>query len=180
MTVYTAVLFVHAIAVLVLTAALTMEGWTLMQLRRAAHPADVRPWIGATQTIGIAAICSLVIIYVTGAYLTESLHAWDYAWPRFAVLEIVLFAIFGVLTGRRMRKIRRNALGNKGDLSQWSALVQSFFFKISLSTRIWIVIGTLLLTAAKPGLQESLAIVVGSLILGPVFSFVSFGRHSVA
>lgn len=180
MTVYTAVLFVHAIAVLVLTAALTMEGWTLMQLRRAAHPSDVRTWIGATQTIAIAAISSLVIIYITGAYLTESLHAWEYAWPRLAVLEIVLFAFFGVFTDRRMRAIRRYALANKGDLSQLRALTQSLFFKVSLSARIWIVMGTILLTAAKPSLQQSLVIVGGSLILGLVFSLVSFGRRSVA
>jgi hypothetical protein len=180
MTVYTAVLFVHAIAVLVLTAALTMEAWTLMHLRRAAQPADVRPWIGATRTIGIAAISSLVVIYVTGAYLTESLHAWESVWPRLAVLEIVLFAVFGVITGRRMRTIRRNALGNKGDLSQWTALTQSGFLKISLSVRIWIVMGTILLTAAKPGLQQSLVIVAGSLILGVLFSFVSFGGRSLA
>jgi len=41
MTIYTGVLFVHAIAVLVLTAGLTMEAWMLFQLRRASSPGDV-------------------------------------------------------------------------------------------------------------------------------------------
>jgi hypothetical protein len=53
------------------------------------------------------------------------------------------------------------------------------FVKVSLSTRIWIVMGTILLTAAKPALRESLLSVAGSLILGQLFSFVSFGRRSV-
>ena len=178
MNLYTAVLFVHAIAVLVLTAALTMEAWTLMQLRRAASPSEVRPWTEATQSIAIAAISSLVIIYATGAWLTESLRSWAFAWPRLAVLEIVLFALFGAITGGRMRAIRRYAASEKINPSEWNALTQSAFLKVSLSTRIWIVIGTILLTAAKPGLRESLVIVASSLILGLLFSFVSFGRRS--
>lgn len=40
--------------------------------------------------------------------------------------------------------------------------------------------GTILLTAAKPALRESLLIVAGSLLLGLSFSFVSFGRRSLA
>ena len=53
------------------------------------------------------------------------------------------------------------------------------FLKLSLSTRIWIVMGTILVTADKPALRESFLIVAGSLILGLLFSFVSFGRRSV-
>jgi hypothetical protein len=178
MNLYAAVLFIHAIAVLVLTAALTMEAWTLMQLRRAARPSEVQPWTAATQSIAIAAICSLVIIYATGAWLTESLHSWAYAWPRLAVLEIVLFALLGAITGRRMRAIRRYAASEKTNPPGWNALTRSTFLKVSLSTRIWIVMGTILLTAAKPALRESLVIVASSLILGLLFSFVSFGRRS--
>jgi hypothetical protein len=178
MNLYTAVLFVHAIAVLVLTAALTMEAWILLQLRQTMHPADVRPWIGTMQPVAIAAISSLIIIYVTGAYLTESLHSWAFAWPRVAVLEIVLFALFGAITGRRMRAIRRNTESEQMNPSEWKAMTQAAFLKISLSTRIWIVIGTILLTAAKPGLRESLAIAASSLILGLLFSYVPLGRRS--
>jgi len=179
MNLYTAVLFVHAVAVLVLTAALTLEAWILLQLRRTMRPSDAQPWIGTMQPVAIAAITSLVVIYVTGAYLTESLHSWAYAWPRLAVLEIVLFAILGAMTGRRMRAIRRHSANEQMNPSEWNALTSSPFLKVSLSTRIWIVMGTILLTAAKPNLRESLLIVAGSLILGLLFSFVSFGRRSV-
>ena len=131
------------------------------------------------QPVAIAAITSLVVIYVTGAYLTESLRSWAYAWPRLAVLEIVLFALLGAMTGRRMRAVRRHSANEQMNPSEWNALTSSPFLKVSLSTRIWIVMGTILLTAAKPNLRESLLIVAGSLILGLLFSFVSFGRRSV-
>jgi len=75
MNVYTAVLFVHAVAVLVLTAALTLEALILLQLRRTSRPSDAGPWIGTMQSVAVAAITSLVVIYVTGASLTESLHS---------------------------------------------------------------------------------------------------------
>ncbi|MGA8529683.1 MAG: hypothetical protein WB622_08215 [Acidobacteriaceae bacterium] len=178
MNLYTAVLVVHAIAVLVLTAGLTLEAWILLQLRRTMRPSDARPWIGTMQPVAIAAVTSLVVIYVTGAYLTESLHSWAFAWPRLAVLEIVLFALLGAMTGRRLRAIRRHSAGEQMNSSEWSALTSSPFLKVSLSTRIWIVLGTILLTAAKPNLRESLLIVASSLIFGLLFSFVSFGQRS--
>ena len=179
MNVYTAVLFVHAVAVLVLTAALTLEALILLQLRRTSRPSDAGPWIGTMQSVAVAAITSLVVIYVTGASLTESLHSWAFAWPRLAVLEIVLFAALGAITGRRMRAIRRDAASGQMNPSEWRALTSRQFLKVSLSTRFWIVIGTILLTAAKPDLRESLLIVAGSLILGLLFSFASFKRRSV-
>jgi hypothetical protein len=142
------------------------------------RPSDVQAWIGTMQPVAIAAITALIVIYVTGAYLTDSLHAWSFAWPRLAVLEIVLFALLGAMTGRRMRAIRRHFAAEQMNPSEWNARTSSRFLKVSLSTRIWIVMGTILLTAAKPNLRESLLIVACSLILGLLFSFVSFGQRS--
>lgn len=72
MNLYTGILFIHAIAVLVLTAALTMEAWTLLELRRVVRPADFLPWTRTIQPISAAAISSLIIIFLTGAYLTKA------------------------------------------------------------------------------------------------------------
>ena len=130
------------------------------------------------QPVAISAITSLIVIYATGAYLTESLHSWAYAWPRLAVLEIVLFALLGAMTGRRMRAIRRHSKRKQMNPSEWNALTSSPFLKVSLSTRIWIVMGTILLTAAKPDFRESMLIVACSLIFGLLFSFFSFGQGS--
>jgi hypothetical protein len=176
MTAYTGILFVHAIAVLVLTAGLAIEAWMLFQLRRAESAAEVRSWTAPIPGISVASISSLVIVYATGAYLTQSLGAWQFAWPKFAVLEIVLFALFGALTGRRLRAIRRlcnSVTGGESELNGW---LRNPLLKISLSIRIWIVVGTILLTAAKPGLTESLSIVLTSLVLGCASSLVTRGR----
>jgi hypothetical protein len=175
-TAYTAVLFLHAIAVFVLTAALTMEGWMLFQLRRTSSSTELRTWMLPLPGMTAAGISSLVIVFITGAYLTESLRAWEFAWPRFAVLEIVLFAVLGALTGRRLRAIRRLSSSVLDDRSAGHSRTGSFWLKLSLSVRIWIVFGTTLLTAAKPGFGESLSIVVASLLFGWACSLATFGE----
>ncbi|MEZ2348846.1 hypothetical protein [Terriglobus sp. RCC_193] len=148
----------------------------LFQLRRASNSAEVRSWTAPVPVLTAASIGSLVMVYVTGAYLTESLRAWELAWPRFAVLEIILFAGLGALTGRRLRAIRRlcNSVAEKE--SALKTRLRSPLLKILLNIRIWIVIGTLLLMAAKPGFSESLSIVVASVLLGWVSSLVTFRR----
>ena len=175
MTAYTTVLFLHAIAIFVLIAALTMEGWMLFRLRRTANWIDVRAWMLPVPGITVAGTSSLAIVFVTGAYLTESLKAWDFAWPRFAVLEIVLFAMLGILTGRRLREIRRISNGVLKNQPAWHSRAGNFWLKLSLSMRIWIVFGATLLTAVKPGFRESLGIVVTSVLIGCACSFATVG-----
>lgn len=179
MTLYSIILFVHAIAVLVLTATLTMETFLLVQLRRTVRPSDARIWIGAVPAIAIAAASSLVTIYITGGYLTKSLHASEFAWSRFAIIDVLIFALFGIFSGLRVRRIRLYSTENTADQSEWNGLARSALLKLSLTTRICIVMGTVLLTAAKPGLAECLVIVAGALMLGALFSLVSFGRRSM-
>lgn len=180
MKLYPAILFIHAIAVLTLTATLTMEFLQLAQLRRAARPSDARIGIGAMQAIGVAAVSSLVTILITGGYLSKSLGATGFAWSRLAVMDTIIFALLGAFSGSRLRALRRHSREQSISESEWRRLTQSAFLKFSLSTRIWIVMGTVLLTAAKPGLRESLLIVALSLILGLSLSFVHFGRRSAA
>ncbi len=176
MTIYTGVLFVHTIAVLVLTAGLTVETWMLFQLRRTSNPHEARSWAGPVPVLTVTSISSLAIVYITGAYLTESLKAWGLAWPRFAVLEIILFAVLGALTGRRLRAIRRLCNNVGGKESELKAGLRNSLLKISLNIRIWIVIGTLLLMAAKPGFEESLSIVMASVLFGWVSTRMTLGR----
>lgn len=156
-----------------------METWLLFELRRTAIPAQARGLVRIVPLIWVAAVGSLVIIYATGAYLTESLHSWESAWPRLAVAEIVLYAVLGAFSGTRLRAINRYFATHNAAQSEWAALTQSPFLKISLCTRIWIVMGTILLTAAKPPLKGSLIVVTGSLLLGFACSRISFGHRNV-
>ena len=174
---YTTVLFIHAVAVLVLTASLTIEAWSLFQMRRTPSIAELERAMAPLSWLTITSIGSLAVVYVTGAYLTERLAAWDFAWPRFAVLEVVLFAVFGAFTGRRLRAMRR-LCATQGSEAELASRARSNFLKVSLGIRIWIVIGTTLLTAAKPGFSGSLCIVAASLLLGALTALAPWGAKA--
>lgn len=59
MTIYTGVLFVHAFAVLLLTAGLAIEAWMLFQLRRASSLGEVRSWTAPVP--GLMAIGEIIV-----------------------------------------------------------------------------------------------------------------------
>ena len=179
MTLYSTILFVHGVAVLLLTSTLTMESLLLLKLRRTLRPIDARIWTGAVPVIAIAGVCALVTIYGTGGYLTKSLGATGLAWSRFAIVDVLIFALLSILTGQHIRAIRNFVHQNKSDQSEWRVLTRCWFLKLSLSVRICIVMGTMLLTAAKPALFQCVAIVGVALTLGALFSLLSFGRNSV-
>lgn len=179
MTLYSTILFVHGVAVLLLTATLTMESLLLWSLRRTLRPAEARIWTGAVPAIAIVGVSALFTIFVTGGYLSNSLGASGLAWSRFATIDVLIFALLGAITGFRIRAIRRFAHENKAGEVEWRALTRGSFLKMSLSTRIFIVMGTMLLTAAKPGLLPCVAIVNIALALGALSSLISIGRYSV-
>src|ERR1017187_11045271 len=98
LTPYAAVLFVHAVAVLTLTAGIAIETWMLYQMRRTPSLYEARLWVGAVPGLNVTGIVSLAIVLVTGAYLTAHLSAWAFAWPKLAVVGVLLFALLGGLT----------------------------------------------------------------------------------
>lgn len=179
MTFYSAILFVHGVAVLLLTATLTMETLLLFSLRRTFRPAEARIWTGAVPAIAIAGVSALVAIYGTGGYLSKSLGATGLAWSRFAIIDVLIFALLSGFTGFRIRAIRRLVRENRADELEWRAFTRGSFLKMSLSIRIFIVMGTMLLTAAKPALFQCVVIIGVALALGALFSLISIGRYSV-
>lgn len=176
---YVVVLFIHAIAVFVLVAALTFEASMLFQLRRVSNGSDARTLTAPAVGLSVTGISALAVVFFTGGYLTDSLNAWGFAWPRMAVLAIVIFAILGALAGRRLRAMRRLVAGSSVRGEEIDKRTQSPFLKVSLCVRIWIVLGTTLLTAAKPGLAASAGILAASLVLGLASSLGTLRWHTV-
>jgi hypothetical protein len=178
MTLYSTILFVHGVAVLLLTATLTMETLLLWNLRRTLRGAEARIWTGAVPAIAIVGVSALFTIFVTGGYLSNSLGATGTAWSRFATIDVLIFALLGGLTGVRIRAIRRFVAANGVDEVVWRSLTRSSFLKTSLTIRISIVMGTMLLTAAKPGLLLCVVVVGTALSFGALSSLISLGRRS--
>jgi hypothetical protein len=174
---YTTILFIHAVAVLILTASIAIEAWMLFQMRRTPSIAELRRAMTPVSGLTMASVSSLVVVYLTGAYLTERLAAWGFAWPRFAVLEVVLFGVLGAFTGHRLR-VMRKLFTKTGSEAELATRARSSLLKVSLGIRIWVVIGTTLLTAAKTGFSESLSVVAASLLFGALTALAPWGARA--
>jgi hypothetical protein len=176
MTPYTAVLSVHVVAVLTLTAGIATETWMLYQMRRTPSLNEARLWLGAVPGLTVPGIVSLAIVLITGAYLTARLAAWAFAWPKLAVVGVLIFALLGALTGTRLRAIRRACVEGATKESSLTDQLRSPFLKLSASVRIWIVCGTVLLMSARPGPLGSIGIILGSAALGLISTLFKFRR----
>jgi hypothetical protein len=178
MTLYSLVLFFHVTAVLGLCAALSFEVLSLYQLRRASTLSEVRRWIQPVPGLPLVTAGSALVIFISGIYLALRMAAFDLAWPKVTIAALLLIGPFGALTGKRMRALRQVCAGAKAINSELISRLQDPFLKASLSIRVAVFLGLVLLMSAKPELWESISIVVASVVFGLLSSIV-FWRRSV-
>lgn len=178
MTLYSLVLFAHVTAVLALFACLGLEAVCLSHLRRVSTLTEVQLWIDPVPGLSAIALGSLIVIVVSGVYATIQMSGFGLAWVKVTIASFALMAPLGGMTGRRMDYIRRLCASGKMNPSQVLGLLQRPFLKISLSIRIAVFLGIVLLMTAKPELPESLGIVGGSVILGLAAAFLVPSRRS--
>lgn len=176
MTFYSFVLFVHITAVLGLSAALSFEVLSLFHLRRASTLTEGRRWIAPVPGLPLIAAGSLLVIFFSGIYLAMRMSAFELAWPKVTLGALLLIASLGAVTGRRMRAIRRACADTKAINSELLRRLQDPFLKISLGIRIAVVLGIVLLMAAKPELWESISVVGTSVVLGLLSSLLAWRR----
>lgn len=179
MSLYTIVLFLHVSAVLALFAGLGFETLSLFRLRRAATVAEACLWIDPVPRLPLWTGGSALVTFISGIYLAQRVSAFGQAWIDLTIVALLLIAPVGALTGKRMRTIRR-ALTNASPLEHDLILrLDDSLLKISLSLRICIFLGIVLLMAAKPELVQAVSIVVGSLVLGVLSPLVFWRRRAL-
>ena len=179
MTVYAVLLFVHVVSALVLAAALRLESLTLIRLRKASTPGEVRGALDLAPGFRIAAMASLAVLLLSGGYLTAQMSAWGLAWPRVALATLVLTGLLGAMSGRKIRAIAQLfSSGQSADAELFKKL-RDPFLRFSMITRVALVLGIVLLMTAKPGLPESLE-AVAAFTTAAAAATVLFLRRSAA
>src|ERR1700732_4836376 len=113
MTLYSIVLFVHVVSSLGIVAALSLSAVTLVRLRRATTSSQARLWVEFAPGVPSLAIVSLVFLLLYGIFMTSQNSGWTLAWPRVAMVALILIAPLGAVTGRRMRAIQLACAANK-------------------------------------------------------------------
>jgi hypothetical protein len=176
MTLRSLVLFVHVTAVLTMFAALSFEALSLFELRRASTLTELRRWIDPLPYLPSVARGSLLLVFLSGVYLTVRMSAFELAWPKVAVGTLLLIAPLGALTGWRLRGLRRTSVETKAISSELTSRLRDRFLKVSLSIRTSLFFGILLLMSAKPDLWVATGIVATSVVLGLLLSLFAWGR----
>src|SRR6266702_2729534 len=89
MTLYSFVLFAHITAVLAMFACLSLEVLSLFRLQRASTLSEVQLWIEAVPSFSRIALGSLLVILLTGVFLTIQMSGFGLAW-----LKVTIAAFF--------------------------------------------------------------------------------------
>ena len=179
MSLYAFVLFLHVAAVLGLFACLSFEALSLFHLRRASTVAEARLWIDPVPRLSLWTGVSALVVFGSGIYLAMRMSAFGQAWIDLSIFALLLIAPLGALTGKRMRAIR-TALANASTMEpQLVRRLDDAWLKISLSVRMLIFLGIVLLMTAKPERLQSVSIVACSVFLGFLSPLVSSRRRAL-
>jgi uncharacterized membrane protein len=166
MTLYSLVVFAHVTSVLALFACLSLEALSLFRLRRASTSTEVKLWIEPVPGLSAVALGSLLVILVSGIYLTIQMSGFGLAWIDMTIGAFFLMVPPAAVAGKRMRDIRRQSVSEKANQSRVLVLLRSPLLNISLTIRIGVFLGIVLLMTAKPDLLQSLIIIGASLVSG--------------
>src|SRR6476660_8727050 len=178
MTFYSFVLFAHITSVLAMFACLSLEGLSLSRLRRPSTLSEVQLWIEPVPRLSRIGLGSLLVILLSGVFLTIPMSGFGLAWLKVTIAAFLLMAPLGAASGRRIRNVQRLSGNGKMNQSEILDLLRHPFLKISLAIRIAVFLGIVLLMTAKPGLAESLVIAGGSVVLGLATAVLIRGGRS--
>jgi hypothetical protein len=182
MTLYSLALFLHVGSALALASALSIDGFILFQLRRVTTAAAAHPWLNLWFVVPPIAGGSGFLLLLSGAYLTHRMSVWTLAWPKIALATLIVIAVLGVITGKRMRTLRQVCASGEAAEVEHARCLQDPMLKVSLGMRIALLFAAVLLMNTQPGFWESLAIFGGSLLLGSIAAVLipSSGSDSLA
>ena len=176
MTLYSLVLFLHVASALVLAAGLTIDALVLFQLRT-DPPTATQPWLKLWSAVPRLAGPSGLSLLLSGGYLTYRMSAWSLAWPKVALAALILLGILGGIAGRRITALREVDSTGQGGEAEFAKQLRVPALMASLCTRIALLFAAVLLMNTKPDLWQSLAIVVGAVVLGLAVALILPSRE---
>lgn len=176
MTLYSIILFFHVAAVLGLFSSLSFELLCLAHLRQASDLGEVRRWIDPLPGIPLVALASILVVLFSGIYMVVRMAVFDLAWPKVAIVALLLIAPVGALAGKRMRAIRRGSAEATTMTPELRKRLHDRFLKVSLGVRTTVFFGIVLLMVAKPEFWQSIEIVACSAFLGLLLSLMAWRR----
>jgi hypothetical protein len=114
----------------------------------------------------LVALAAMLVVFFSGLSLAARMSAFDLAGPKAAIGTILLMAPLGAVSGKRVRAIRQACADAKALKRELLGRLQDPFLNLWLGIRVAVFLGIILLMAARPGLWESVSVVVASFAIG--------------
>jgi len=178
MTFYALILFLHVVAAIGIFVALALEAFSIVSFRKATGAADVRVAIAALRSVPVLFGVSGALVLLTGGYLAARIGSAGLSWtvPSLVTL-VVIGALGGALSGRRLRMIRAIQLEGAGPVpSGLRALLQDPLLVASLRIRLALALGIVYLMVAKTPLAPTLLVLAVAAVAGLVLGALAFRR----
>lgn len=153
MTLYSIALFVHILGALALFGAMGMEWVALLNLQRVGMAEQAREWMKVFTLFPRIYPFAWGAILLAGLYMTAAV--WKGAeWIIVALVSVVvLMALGGALTGRRMPSLAQGIARANGALStDLQATLRDPYLLAVFQVRLAFTLGIVFLMVTKPGL----------------------------
>jgi hypothetical protein len=164
---YSIALFLHIVGMLGFSVVLGLEWIGLSQIRRARLPEEARAILRMVKGADRLGFISMLTTVITGIYMVLTYGGWP-AWILVVLGSLVLAIVLSVrLTKPRIAAMEKALATAKGSVSQtFHDLVNNPILRISIQTRVAIILGIILLKFTKPSLGASLLTIGAAIILG--------------
>lgn len=170
MTLFSLVLFIHVLSAMAVFAGFALEGIILVRQRSAETLDELRFPSAAFRRLGPVYGIAFAGILFGGIYLAASLHLKS-AWIPVALLAtLVLLAVGGIVTGRRMSRIRRALAQPEPAFQALSGIARSNALLFSYGFRAGMLVGIVFLMTAMPALLPSLVALTLTTVAGTLLS----------
>lgn len=163
---YLVALFLHVAGALMLAAAVGIEWLCVIGLRNAATVESARGSLSTYSKLGMIGGIGTFLILIPGIYMAAV--AWHGAgWVAIGFLGLVLIgAIGGIMTGRKMRKMKNDAGGLRDMTSEFRKRTLDNLLVLSIRLRTMLLIGIVYMMTVKTSMSGSIIVLVISIVLG--------------
>jgi hypothetical protein len=174
MSVYRLAVFLHIVGALGFAAALALEWAGLHFVRRAAESGSIREWAKLLRSVRLVGGPSLLAVLISGMFLTSTRWGMQ-GWIAAGLVGLVVIgALGGALSGRRMAAIGRAIPTGDGPIPPGlTDQLRDPVLTLSLTLRTSLALGIVYLMSAKPGGREAfltlgtfLALALGLVLVG--------------
>ena len=162
---YLVALFLHVTGSLLYSASLAIEWLCSSKLRKAESTDKFSEWLSTYSYLHMISGIAWVLILIPGIYMMAVIWK-NAAWVTTAFTGFLLLVIVGsIVTGKKMKPII-NEFKISGYTSGISKMINDQILNLSLKTRTTLTIGIVFLMAVKPGLSDSILILLISILIG--------------